>query len=383
MTTLPDQSPGQSPGQEHHTASAATAGGAAPGQACQVFAAGDIFVSSGVNSGDGLGLPDDVESGDIYQLELGAAPSRLLLEAAGDCGAQRVAAGSAVGQAGDLVRLIARYTLMADDGDRVELLLIRIGEDGADALWVLPLSPVSDRAEYALLAVEISPRDARLTAMMSLSFARGTRISLASGQMVAIETLRPGMKLLTRDHGPQELRHIGRASLRAIGAFAPVVILAGTLGNSGDLIVGQHHRMFLYQRHKLPGLATSELLVQARHLVDEEHVFIRESGVTDWFSLIFDRHEIIYAEGIPVESLMVNDATISRLPPQFASEVRAQFPGLAHLQHFGTEAGRQFLDSIGGPAHWHSRGAGGNRNPAQGVAGQSTGQSSGQNNKPG
>ncbi|WP_112308917.1 Hint domain-containing protein [Pseudogemmobacter bohemicus] len=336
------------------------AAGAPPGHACQVFAASDIFVSSGVNSGDGLGLPDEVESGDIYQLEPDARAARLLLIHApggapggADDGAQQVATGSAVGQPGDTVRLIARYTLMADDGDRVELLLIQVGGE----LWALPLSPISDRAEYALLAVEVSPRNARLAEMMSLSFARGTRISLASGQMVAIETLEPGMKLLTRDHGPQELRHIGRASLRAVGAFAPVVILAGTLGNSGDLIVSQHHRMFLYQRRKLAGLATSELLVQARHLVDEEHVFIREGGVTDWFSLIFDHHEIIYAEGIPVESLMVNDATISRLPPQFASEVRAQFPGLAQVQHFGTEAGRQFLDSIGGPTHWRGKGS--------------------------
>ena len=32
--------------------------------------------------------------------------------------------------------------------------------------------------------------------------------------------------LLTRDHGPQPLRLLGRATLRAHGAFAPVVILA-------------------------------------------------------------------------------------------------------------------------------------------------------------
>ena len=329
---------------------------ATPGHACQVFAAGDIFVSSGVNSGDSLDLPDEVQTGDIYQLETGARPHRLVLTSAASGGEPLVAGspspspsgGSEVGRPGDPVHLAARYTLMADDGDRVELLLLQV----AGGLWVLPLSPMTDRGDYTLLAVEASPRDVRLTDMMSLSFARGTRISLASGQMVPIETLEAGMKLLTRDHGPQELRHIGRASLRAVGAFAPVVILSGTLGNSGDLIVSQHHRMFLYQRRKLPGAPTSELLVQARHLVDDETVFIRDGGVTDWFSLIFDHHEIIYAEGIPVESLMVNDATISRLPPEYASELRRQFPGLAQVQHFGTEAGRQFLDSLGGPALW-------------------------------
>jgi hypothetical protein len=87
--------------------------------------------------------------------------------------------------------------------------------------------------------------------------------------------------------------------------------------------------------------------VQAKHLVDGETVFIREGGFTDYFSLVFDRHEIIYAEGIPAESLMVNDATVSRLPPEIAAEVQARFPGLAQVQHFGTEAGRQFLETLG------------------------------------
>ncbi|WP_253944114.1 Hint domain-containing protein [Pseudogemmobacter hezensis] len=341
------------------TASADQSRQTTPGHACQVFPAEDVFVSAGVNSGDGVAPPDEVETGDIYQLEPEAHPRRLLLTHAASGAEPLVAPGSAVGAAGDPVHLLARYTLMADDGDRVELLLLQV----AGALWVLPLSPMSDRSEYTLLAVEASPRDVRLTEMMSLSFARGTRISLASGQMVAIETLTPGMKLLTRDHGPQELRHIGQASLRAVGAFAPVVIPAGTLGNSADLIVSQHHRMFLYQRRKLAEVPTSEVLVQARHLVDDETVFIREGGVTDWFSLIFDHHEIIYAEGIPVESLMVNDATISRLPPEYASELRRQFPGLAHVQHFGTEAGRQFLESVGGPAQWLPRPRNRNRKP--------------------
>jgi len=130
-------------------------------------------------------------------------------------------------------------------------------------------------------------------------------------------------------------------------ASGAVVIAAGTLGNSGDLIVSQHHRMFLYQRERKPGLATSELLVQAKHLVDNKNIFIREGGFVDFFSLVFDRHEIIYAEGVPAESLMVNDATVNRLPSELSEDVKARFPGLSQNQHFGTEAGRQFLDAIG------------------------------------
>ncbi|MBC7476595.1 MAG: Hint domain-containing protein, partial [Pseudorhodobacter sp.] len=180
-----------------------------------------------------------------------------------------------------------------------------------------------------------------------LSFARGTTITLANGNQRPIENLKAGDRVLTRDHGKQRVRWIGHARLRAVGAFAPVVISAGTLGNMGDLIVSQHHRVFLYQRHKMAGLNTNELLVQARHFVDGEQVYLREGGFVDYFSLVFDQHEIIYAEGIPSESLMVNDATVNRLPPDIAAEVKAQFPGLTQVPHYGTEAGRQFLDEIG------------------------------------
>ena len=58
------------------------------------------------------------------------------------------------------------------------------------------------------------------------------------------------------------------AGLRAQGSFAAVVITAGTLGNSGDLIVSQHHRMFLYQRNPKTGLKAPELLVQSQYLID-------------------------------------------------------------------------------------------------------------------
>ena len=182
---------------------------------------------------------------------------------------------------------------------------------------------------------------------MCISFGRGTLITLATGAQEPIENLRPGDKVLTRDHGAQPIRWIGRATLKAVGPFAPVVITSGTLGNAGDLIVSQHHRMFLYQRERMAGLPTSELLVQAKHLVDGERVFLRDGGFVDYLSLVFDRHEIIYAEGVPAESLMVNDATVNRLPPELSADVKARFPGLRQVQHFGTEAGRKFLDAVG------------------------------------
>ena len=319
-----------------------------PAHAAQVFHADDIYVASGVNSGEGLGPPEAVSAGDVYALDEGAQPLRLSMRRAG--GQSVVAEGSSVGAAGDPVRTLARHILMSGEGDRVELVLLSVGE----ALFALPLTPMHRDGDYTLLQSEPAGADETLTDLMCLSFARGTMIALATGRQVPIESLAAGDVVLTRDHGPQPVRLVARATFRAVGGFAPVVISAGTMGNSGDLIVSQHHRMFLYQRRRQPGGPGAELLIQARHLVDDERVFLRETGFTDWFGLIFDRHEIIYAEGIPAESLLVNDATVNRLPPELASEVRGRFPGLAHIEHFGTEAGRQFLEEIGTAALYPS-----------------------------
>lgn len=314
-----------------------------PGHAVQVLAAHAIYCISGVNNGDALDHPDMVCLGDIYALDPDEQPQRLVVSKTAS-GAQQISAGSAIGTPGAPVVFEARYTFMAADGDKVDVLLLAL-PDGSR--FALPLSPMTAQADYTLLKTDETPEDISLSDLLCISFVRGTMITLASGEQRAIEDLAIGDKVLTRDHGGQEIRWVGKATLRAVGAFAPVLIAAGTLGNSGDLIVSQHHRMFLYQRQRKAGVPTSELLVQAKHLVDGERVFLREGGFIDFFSLVFDHHEIIYAEGIPAESLMVNDATVSRLPAELSADVRARFPGLSQHQHFGTEAGRKFLDEIG------------------------------------
>jgi hypothetical protein len=316
-------------------------------QVVRVFAAGDIFVTQGVNRGDGLGAPDALCCGDIYQLDPEAAPRLLALAepASGRTARQQsVAAGSEVGTPGDPVTLLAQLTLMAPDGDTASVLVLHCpGARGG--LLALPLAPLAPRTDYTLVHAGEAPEAVRLADVMCLSFLRGTRITLATGAQVPVEQLSPGDRVLTRDHGPQPVRWIGRATLRARGDFAPVVIPAGTMGNAGDLCVGPHHRLFLYLRDRPAALPTAEILVQARHLVDGERIVQREGGFADWFSLVFDRHEIIYAEGIPAESLMVTEATVARLPEALAEAVRKEFPGLTQRQHFGTEAGREALDA--------------------------------------
>lgn len=315
-------------------------------RSCRVYPAEDLYVIAGANAGDGLGLPGDVVAGDAYMLEPDAQSLQLALriDTAGRAPPE-VAPGSALGQAGEPIHIEARYTLMSDVGEQIELILLSV----AGALLVLPHTPIVSGQEYVLLAASdrVAAESARLNEARPLSFARGTRITMASGRQTPVESLVPGDLVLTRDHGAQPLRLLGSATLRAEGEFAPVVIAAGALGNTGDLVISQHHRLFLYRPKSATELPTSEVLVQARDLIDDRHAHIREGGVVDWFGLVFDDHEIVYAEGIPAESLKIDAVTLSALPPEAAAEVAGRFPGLAQRPHFGTEAGRWLIEALG------------------------------------
>jgi len=317
---------------------------AVPPQAVHVFDADLVWVTSGANQGDGLDLAALCEPGDVYQLDREAQPLRLLIEADTTQG-QHIATGSEVGAAGDTIHLVARHVMITPEGDTVDILLIRHEE--SQALYALPLSPIVPRVDYTLIEAQEDPGDVRLSDLVCIAFTTGTLITMAGGAQRPIETLAPGDRVLTRDNGPQPLRLVAKATLRALGSFAPVVISAGTLGNESDLVVAPHHRVFLYRRGEKRIGDTSEILVQAKHLVDGEHVWRREGGYVDYYALVFDHHEIVYAEGIPVESLQVSDAVLKLMPEELSAEIRARLPDLNHTPHFGTEAGRDVLDKVG------------------------------------
>ena len=321
---------------------------AAPASVVQVLPAAALRVTSGANLGDTLadcdGLTEELSLGDIYRLAPDTAPTSLSLAREADAPLVIAATGDTA-RAGDPVGVCARLTLLPTEGHVVDLLLLRVGLD-SPGFWLLPLSPLLPRRDYTLIRLEADPKDVPLADIACASVARGTRITRADGSIVAVEALEAGDRILTRDHGPQALRWLGRVTLRAEGSFAPVVIRAGTLGNLGDLALSQQHRLFLYLRDRIPGIPTAEVLVEARHLVDNRRIFIREGGFVDYFSLVFDRHEVVYAEGLPTESLRLAAATRARLPGTLADDLRDRFPDLAQHQHFGTEAAPQLADLL-------------------------------------
>jgi hypothetical protein len=310
-------------------------------QTLTAYPAAAFRVTEGVAEGDALSFADELVMDDIYQLAPGARRGRLTLLSGGAPGRFAIAADSELGQAGRLLVLDCCLTLMPRDGTTVEALVLVEVEDGSVAeVYLMPLATLAPRTDYRLVGIDRDGATRRLAEVACVSFTRGTHITLASGEQRRIEDLRVGDRVLTRDDGPQPVRWIGRTTLRAVGEFAPVVIRKGVLHNENDLVVSPDHRLFVYQRQDRLGTGRPEVLVKVRHLINGDSVFQRDGGFVEYFQLLFDSHQIIYAEGIAAESLLIDPLTRAALPRD------APAPRHAYRRHQAYEVP---ADKLGGP----------------------------------
>ncbi len=158
-------------------------------------------------------------------------------------------------------------------------------------------------------------------------FVRGTQIATRRGS-VPIEELKAGDEVITMDHGFQKIRWIGSTSVAAEGSLAPVVIRKGAMGNERDLRVSPQHRMLVRGWHVELMFGQKEALVPAKALINDETVFPLEGGTVDYFHMMFDRHELVYAEGIPSESFHPGHVGIGSFAEDTRQEILSLFPQL-------------------------------------------------------
>lgn len=132
-------------------------------------------------------------------------------------------------------------------------------------------------------------------------FTPGTLIETPSGPR-PIDDLRSGDMVMTRDSGAQRLAAVISREYDAVGPAAPVLIRKGALGNRRDLLVSQQHRILLTDSRAELWFGLGEVLVAAVHLVDGREIVLRPGGRITYIHLVFERHEIVVAEGLPAES---------------------------------------------------------------------------------
>ena len=280
-----------------------------------VYRAEAFCVAEGVNSGEALSFADELVAEDIYTLTRAAPMARLGLSMVPNAKHFHISENSELGEVGEDAHLDACLTFMAPDGTTREILVfVELFDGGVDSVYLHPLGPLQDNTNYTLVGIDQKNPASRLADISCVAFAKGTHITMATGEQRKIEDLTMGDRILTRDAGVQEIRWIGGQTMRATGPLTPIRIKAGTLNNLGDLILSPNHRLFVYQRTDRVGAGQPEILVKAQHLVNGTSVVEEPGGFIDYVQILFDRHHIIYAEGIAAETMMVDAVNITMLP---------------------------------------------------------------------
>ena len=161
-------------------------------------------------------------------------------------------------------------------------------------------------------------------------FTSGTSILTPKGK-VLIDDLRVGDMVCTMDNGPQPLRWIGR---RDVGAselasdekLRPVLIPKGMFGAERDFLVSRQHALLIDADH----------LARAVHLTSTKGLPARiangKKQVT-YIHIMFDAHQIVFAENIPSESFYPGSSAIRMLDPKARVELFNVFSGFADAKN--------------------------------------------------
>ncbi|MFU1477568.1 Hint domain-containing protein [Roseovarius sp. C7] len=158
-------------------------------------------------------------------------------------------------------------------------------------------------------------------------FTLGTWVETGRGAQ-RIEDLRVGDRIATRDHGRQPLRWIGFRRVAAEGAQAPIVFARGALGNDRELRVSPQHRMLLSGWRAELLFGEREVLCAAKALVNGETIYRDAGGEVTYVHLLFDRHELVKANGAWSESFHPGAWMLGAMDAAARAEILGLFPEL-------------------------------------------------------
>ena len=184
---------------------------------------------------------------------------------------------------------------------------------------------LGDPMPYAQIAQQTTP-----------CFCAGTWIDTPAGAR-RVETLCVGDLVRTRHHGPQTIRWIGRRSVKLAPYFPkdklrPIEISIGALGQGlprEPLRLSRQHRVLVSSPINQRMFGTQDSLIAAVKLTDLPGIHI-DTDCTEvtYIHLLFDQHEVIFANGAPCESLHTGPEAIKSISPAARAELFAIFPEL-------------------------------------------------------
>jgi len=170
---------------------------------------------------------------------------------------------------------------------------------------------------------------------------KGTDVLTSTGWR-AIEAISVGDAVVTANDNSEVVRWIGqrrldRTDLENNPKLYPVRISKGTLGNGlplRDLLVSRQHRVLVQSNIATRMFGESEVLVSAIKLTKVPGIFVDETVEhVEYFHLLFDKHEIIFAEGASTESLFTGPEALKAVNVDAREEIIGLFPELTKLSY--------------------------------------------------
>lgn len=247
--------------------------------------------------------------------------------------------------AGDNLGLGYSIEVSGSDGSSNTLGLLKI--DGQPVGFVATNSPTAVRPLEA--GVTYTTKDGPGTDAipqimydnMAYCFAADALIETRDGPVPA-GRVAVGDRVLTRDHGAQPVRWVGQrhysaADLARAPHLRPIRIRAGALGGGlplRDLVVSPQHRVLVRSAIAQKMFGTSEVLIAAKHLclLDGIDIAVDLTSVT-YVHFMFDRHQVVFAEGAEAESLFTGPEALKAVGPAARAEILTIFPELAVPGH--------------------------------------------------
>jgi hypothetical protein len=176
--------------------------------------------------------------------------------------------------------------------------------------------------------------DPTITGSHDVCFVNGTQILTPTGEKL-IEELVVGDLVLTKNSGTQKIVWAGVRKLNGSTASKrfPVRISADAFGQglpSRDLLVSPQHRILISDWRAELLFGASEVLVPAKHLVNDSTIRIEtDLGEFSYHHILFEKHETVFSEGLPTESFHPGDMAMAALGEETRAELLSLFSELA------------------------------------------------------
>lgn len=239
------------------------------------------------------------------------------------------------------------YTVNTNDNSVIDSDIVSPVSDGTDRaaprsgplagkpVNAVPIDPSTNTGSLQFNAPKKDPTLAEPTPGDTgvICFAGGTLIHTDQGE-VSIEDLKIGDNVLTADAGYQKLRWIGYKALdsdtlKSHPHLCPIRVRANSLGKGypqRDLILSPQHRILVNGSIPQRMFGAREVLVAVKHLLELDGIEIADdlTEVT-YVHILFDRHQIVWANGTLAESLYTGSEALKTLNNDQLKEIAEIF----------------------------------------------------------